>query len=230
VTPRVLVADDEPAILDAVSYALRQAGFSVETAGRGDAALELLRTGTFDAVVLDIMLPDRSGFDICRYIRQRSDVPIIMLTARDAEADRVSGLELGADDYVTKPFSSAELVSRIRAILRRQELERARQAQLRFGVFVIDRLAHTVKVAGRPLQLTPSEYQILVLLVESAGAVVSRDTILRHLWGPHQVGDQRVCDVHVSALRRKLHAAGVGADVLVTVRGRGYAVHAGAAR
>jgi two-component system response regulator RegX3 len=145
-----------------------------------------------------------------------------MLTARDAEADRIAGLEIGADDYVTKPFSSAELVSRIRAILRRQALERARRAEVSIGELDIDLLEHSVKVAGRPLHLTPSEYQILALLALSAGQVVSRQSILRQLWGPHYIGDARVCDVHISALRRKLAEAGMDAAALATVRGRGY--------
>ena len=183
-SPRVLLVDDERDILDPVSYMLEREGFEVTTAEDGPTALDLARNETFDVVVLDVMLPGVSGMDVCRTLRGESDVPIVMLTARDGEVDRVLGLELGADDYVTKPFSTTELVSRIRAIVRRRELDRDSQrgAEVRVGGVVVDLSRHTVVVDGRTVDLTPSEFRLLLLLAEEPERVFTRHQIMEHMW------------------------------------------------
>jgi two-component system, OmpR family, response regulator RegX3 len=224
-SPNILVVDDEPAILDAVSYALRRDGFDVDTAADGDAAMEQARVGGFDLLVLDVMLPRQNGTDVCRALRaEGSDVPIILLTARDAEVDRVLGLELGADDYVTKPFSMAELVSRVRALLRRRELDRAAAgaAVRQLGGLRLDLARHQVWVDGNAVHLTPSELKVLALLAEEPERVFSRRQIMEHLWQSVFVGDERACDVHVSSLRRKIERDPAQPERIVTVRGVGY--------
>jgi DNA-binding response OmpR family regulator len=228
VAERILIADDEPALLDAVSYALDRAGFTPARVTTGEDALRHIRHNDVDVVILDVMLPGRSGLEVCRELRAGSDIPIILLTAREAEADRVAGLELGADDYVTKPFSMAELVSRVRAILRRRALDRsaAPAARLTVGEIEIEPVIGRVTIAGRALRLTPSEYQILLLMAGTPGAVFTRTQILRHLWESEHVGDERVCDVHVHGLRRKLERAGGDPRWITTVRGQGYVLNA----
>jgi len=221
---RVLLVDDERDILEPVSYSLEVEGFDVESVGDGSKALELARREAFDVIVLDIMLPGLSGMDVCRTLRAESDVPIILLTARDAEVDRVLGLELGADDYVTKPFSSAELVSRIRSILRRRELDRTQQSrtEIRVGGVAIDLTRHTVSVDGRDVILTPSEFRLLLLLADEPERVFTRDQIMEHLWQTPYVGDTRACDAHVSNLRRKIERDHAHPMRIVTVREVGY--------
>jgi two-component system response regulator RegX3 len=223
VSPRVLLADDEPDILAPVSYALRSEGFEVETAADGEEALEAARRGGFDAVVLDVMMPRLSGTEVCKRLRAESIVPIIMLTAKDAEVDRVLGLELGADDYVTKPFSSRELASRIRAVLRRGELERSAGASsVRAGDVRIDLASHRVTVAGEEVRLTPSEFKVLALLAAEPNRVFSRWQIMERLWDAPYVGTARAADVHVSNLRRKIEEDSTDPKRLVTVREAGY--------
>jgi two-component system response regulator RegX3 len=220
---RILVVDDEVAIADAVAYSLRSEGHDVEIALDGEAALNEAEEGGFDVVVLDLMLPKLSGVEVCRRLRAESAVPILMLTARDAEVDRVLGLEAGADDYVTKPFSMAELVSRVRAILRRRELDRIEQPMLRrVGGVELDLARHQVHVDGAPVRLTPSEFQLLALLSERPEQVLSRRQIMQTLWQSTYVGDQRACDMHVSNLRRKIEPDPAKPQRLVTVRGVGY--------
>ena len=221
---RVLVVDDEPALVDAVGYALQSEGFDVETAGDGEAALRVLDNEGVELVVLDIMLPRLSGIEVCRRMREASDVPIILLSARDAEVDRVLGLESGADDYVTKPFSMAELLSRVRAVLRRRELDlRATgSAVMRIGRLEIDPVRHTVKVEGRPVRLTPSEFKLLALLSGEPERVFTRREVMQHLWDSTYVGDQRACDIHMSNLRRKVERDPELPEQLITVRGVGY--------
>jgi len=221
---RVLVVDDEPALVDAVGYALRSEGFDVETAADGEQALQALRADEVELVVLDIMLPRLSGIEVCRRMREASDVPIILLSARDAEVDRVLGLESGADDYVTKPFSMAELLSRVRAVLRRRELDlRATgSAVMRIGRLEIDPVRHTVNVDGRPVRLTPSEFKLLALLAGEPERVFTRREVMQHLWDSTYVGDQRACDIHMSNLRRKVERDPESPEQLVTVRGVGY--------
>jgi DNA-binding response OmpR family regulator len=221
---RILLVDDEPAIVDAVGYALRSEGYEVETSKDGERALSQALDDGFDLVVLDLRLPGLSGIEVCRRLRERSDVPILMLTARDAEVDRVLGLESGADDYVTKPFSMAELVSRVRSILRRRRLDRAGGAggTFRLGGLSIDMLRHEASVEGRPLHLTPSEFRLLALLAQDPERVFSRREIMQHLWSSDFVGDERACDIHVSNLRRKIERDPSRPERLLTVRGVGY--------
>ena len=220
---RILVVDDEPAIVDAVSYALRSSGFEVDTFGDGESALEAARTEGYDVLVLDVRLPGLSGIEICRRLRSESDVPILILTAMDAEVDRVLGLEAGADDYVTKPFSVAELVSRVRAILRRRELDRASGGGIRrVGSLELDVNRHEVRIEGKTIRLTPSEFRLLAFLAQEPEHVYSRREIMQHLWDSTYVGDQRACDIHVSNLRRKIEETPGRPQRLVTVRGVGY--------
>jgi two-component system response regulator RegX3 len=224
VSSSILVVDDDPGVLDVVSFMLRREGFDVDEERDGTAALEAARTKNYDIVILDIMLPGVSGTDICRELRSESDVPILMLTARDAEIDRVLGLELGADDYVTKPFSTAELLSRVRAILRRRELDRANGGTTlrNLGGLQIDLSRHEVRVDGDRVHLTLSEFKVLALLAEQPDAVVSRKELMQHLWASEHVGDEHACEVHISNLRRKIERDPSQPQRLVTVRGMGY--------
>jgi DNA-binding response OmpR family regulator len=221
---RILLADDEPDIVAPVSYALRREGFEVDTAGDGEEALEAARAGGYDLVVLDVMMPKLQGTEVCRRLRAESIVPIIMLTAKDAEVDRVLGLELGADDYVTKPFSTRELASRIRAVLRRRDLEREAVAGsvVRAGDVEIDLAAHKAAVAGRDVRLTPSEFKVLALLAREPNRVFSRWQIMEHLWEATYVGTARAADVHVANLRRKIEDDPAHPERIVTVREAGY--------
>jgi len=221
---RILLVEDEAGIRDAVAYALRQDGFEVETAGDGERGLATARSRRFDVVLLDVMLPRLSGTEVCRTLRAESDVPIIMLTARDAEVDRVLGLELGADDYVTKPFSIAELKSRVRALLRRRELDRAATgaAVQQIGGLRIDFARNEIVVDGTTTPLTPSEFKLLALLAGEPERVFSRNQIMEHLWQSTYVGDDRAADVHISNLRRKIERDPAHPERVVTVRGVGY--------
>jgi two-component system, OmpR family, response regulator RegX3 len=220
---RILLVEDESAIAEAVAYALRDAGFEVDAAGDGDAALEASRRGSYDLMILDLLLPGLPGLDVCRTVRAESDLPILVLTAREGELDRVLGLETGADDYVTKPFSMAELTSRVRALLRRRALDRSRSAGIRtVGALRLDVNRHAATIDERPLQLTPSEYRLLTLLASEPGRVFTREVLVRHLWQSDFLGDRRAIDVHISNLRRKLEPNPREPLRLVTVRGAGY--------
>ena len=220
---RVLVVDDEPAIRDAIGYALRSEGFEVDAAADGEAGLNAALDSPYDVVVLDLMLPRMSGTEVCRRLRGESAVPIIMLTAKGAELDRVLGLEIGADDYVTKPFSMAELIGRIRAIIRRRELDRSGGSSvLRVGGLELDPIRHEVRVEGDQKRLTPSEFKLLLLLAEQPERVFSRREIMQHLWDSSYVGDQRACDIHVSNLRQKIEPDPANPVRVLTVRGVGY--------
>ncbi len=222
--PSILVVDDDPGVLDVVAFTLRREGFDVDEERDGPAALEAARARGYDIVILDVMLPRLSGTEVCRALRAESDVPIVMLTARDAETDRVLGLELGADDYVTKPFSTAELLSRVRAILRRRELDRANGgvAVRRLGGLHIDLGRHEVLVDGERVHLTLSEFKVLALLAEQPLRVISRRELMQHLWASEHVGDEHACEVHISNLRRKIERNPSTPQRLVTVRGVGY--------
>jgi two-component system response regulator RegX3 len=224
VSSTVLLVDDDPGVLDVVSFMLRREGFEVDSERDGTAALEAARRKGYDIVILDVMLPGTPGTDVCRELRSESDVPILMLTARDAEIDRVLGLELGADDYVTKPFSTAELLSRVRAILRRRELDRANGGSTvrNLGGLQIDLGRHEVRVDGERVHLTLSEFKVLALLAEQPAAVVSRKELMQHLWASEHVGDEHACEVHISNLRRKIERDPTQPQRLVTVRGMGY--------
>jgi two-component system response regulator RegX3 len=221
----ILVVDDDPGVLDVVSFMLRREGFDVDEEKDGSAALDAARNKPYDIVILDVMLPGMSGTDVCRELRGESDVPILMLTARDAEVDRVLGLELGADDYVTKPFSAAELLSRVRAILRRRELDRVNGSGVtvrKLGGLHIDLGRHEVLVDGDRVHLTLSEFKVLALLAEQPDSVVSRRELMKHLWASEHVGDEHACEVHISNLRRKIERDPALPQRLVTVRGLGY--------
>jgi len=224
-TERILVVDDEAAIRETVGYALRGEGYEVSDAADGEEALEVARSNGFDVLILDLMLPKLSGVEVCRRLRAESDVPILLLTAKDAEVDRVLGLEAGADDYVTKPFSMAELVSRVRAILRRRQLDRSAAAGgivYRVGGLSLDLVRYGAQVDGRAVNLTRSEFKLLTLLAAEPERVFSRREIMQHLWESSYVGDQRACDIHVSNIRRKIERDPAHPERLLTVRGVGY--------
>ncbi|HET7758398.1 MAG TPA: response regulator transcription factor [Gaiellaceae bacterium] len=220
---RILLVEDEPALADALVYALRADGHEVETVDDGERALAAAAAATFDALVLDVMLPGVSGIEVCRQLRSGSAVPILMLTARDAEVDRVIGLEAGADDYITKPFSMNELLARVRAILRRRELDAAGAHPTRaVGGLVLDLERYDASVEGEPVQLTPSELKLLSLLAREPGRVYSRREIMQHLWDSEYIGDARAADLHVSNIRRKIEHDPENPERLLTVRGAGY--------
>ena len=220
---RILLVEDEPAIAEALEYALEAEGFEVEALGDGAEALEAARQREYDLLVLDLMLPGLSGVELCRRVRSKSPVPILMVTAKAAEVDRVLGLEIGADDYVTKPFSMPELMARVRALLRRRELDRrGEDVRLSAGNLHIDLVRHLATVDGKPVPLTTFELKLLALLATEPGRVFSRREIMRHLWDSDYVGDERACDLHVSNIRRKLERDPADPERLVTVRGAGY--------
>jgi two-component system response regulator RegX3 len=222
-SPRILVVDDEPSLVATLTYALERENFEVAVATDGEEAVEAALSEAFDLVLLDLGLPKLTGTEACRRIRARSGVPIIMLTAKDSGLDLVLGLEVGADDYVTKPFSAEELLSRIRALLRRREIDRTDHGELvrTVGGITIDVLHDRVTVDGAAVSLTPSEFKILILLASSPGAVFTRRQILEHLWGSAHIGDEHTSEVHVSSLRRKIETPD-SPKRLITVRGVGY--------
>jgi DNA-binding response OmpR family regulator len=216
---RILVVDDERPLVESIRFALQREGHEVAEASDGLRALELAQSGQFDLVLLDVMLPGMSGFEVCRFLRQVSDVPILLLTARSDETDRVVGLDLGADDYITKPFSMRELMARVRAALRRRGL--AQTVRVAVGDLVVDPARHEVRCGDRVLALSPKEYDLLETLLRHAGRVLSRGQLLERVWGYDYEGDERTVDVHVSWLRRKLREAG-SAVRIEAVRGVGY--------
>jgi two-component system response regulator RegX3 len=221
---RVLVVEDEESFSDALSYMLRKEGFEVSVAATGTSALtQFDRTGA-DIVLLDLMLPEMSGTEVCRQLRQRSAVPIIMVTARDSEIDKVVGLEIGADDYVTKPYSPRELVARIRAVLRRQSAEAAEVGTptLAAGPVRMDVERHVVTVEGTSVQLPLKEFELLELLLRNAGRVLTRGQLIDRVWGADYVGDTKTLDVHVKRLRSKVEPEPSAPRYIVTVRGLGY--------
>lgn len=225
---RILVVEDEPSIRRIVEYALRDAGFEVATAARGDEALDLVARNAVDLVVLDLMLPGIDGLEVCRRIRAERNVPIIILSARSEELDKVLGLELGADDYVTKPFSLRELVSRVKANLRRARAEPPGPEVLRVGDVEIDPVARIVRRAGEEVHLTYSEFEILLKLARSPRRVFTREELMNHLWKGSFYGDLRSVDVHVRHLRQKIEADPASPTIIRTVRGVGYALGQGA--
>ncbi len=220
---RLLLVDDEPSLVRGLTYALTREGYDVTVATDGEEAVTSALADRPDLVILDRMLPRLSGGEACRRIRAASDVPIIMLTARDSERDLVEGLAIGADDYVTKPFSAVELLSRIAALLRRRKLDliAGEKAQLVVAEITIDLAADVVTVDGTAVALTPSEFKILRLLAASTNSVVPRRRIMEQLWGSSHVGDEHTCEVHISAIRRKIEREPFPRR-LVTVRGQGY--------
>ncbi|MDA2810788.1 response regulator transcription factor [Nocardiopsis sp. RSe5-2] len=220
---RVLVVEDEESYSDALSYMLRKEGFEVAVAETGTVALEQFDRSGADLVLLDLMLPGLPGTEVCRTLRQKSNVPVIMLTAKDSEIDKVVGLELGADDYVTKPFSSRELVARIRAVLRRQgEEEPVEPAALEAGPVRMDVERHVVTVRGENVQLPLKEFELLEVLLRNAGRVLTRMQLIDRVWGADYVGDTKTLDVHVKRLRAKIETDPGAPSHIVTVRGLGY--------
>jgi len=219
---KVLVVEDEASIASFVSLYLTNAGYLVSTVGSGQEALTQAESEQPDLIVLDLMLPDVDGIEVCRKIRQRSEVPILMLTARDEDVDKIIGLEVGADDYLTKPFNPRELVARVKSILRRSVPERREleTKQLTHGDLEIDAGRREVRVAGNEIQLAPKEFDLLWELLDHRGLVLTRDQLLERVWGYTFAGDTRTVDVHVRQLRRKLGDA----SPIVTVWGVGYKV------
>ena len=224
---RVLVVEDEESFSDALSYMLRREGYDPVVAANGHDALSEFDRGGADIVLLDLMLPGLPGTEVCRALRAKSAVPIIMLTAKDAEVDKVVGLELGADDYVTKPYSARELVARIRAVLRRRgDVEASAEGALEAGPVRMDVERHVVAVDGEPVALPLKEFDLLELLMRNAGRVLTRVQLIDRVWGSDYVGDTKTLDVHVKRLRAKIEPDPANPKYLVTVRGLGYKLEA----
>ena len=227
----ILVVEDEPALRDTLTYNLKKDGFTVEAVGDGRSALESARRLKPDLIVLDLMIPEIDGFEVCRILRKEIPTPILMLTARDDEIDRVVGLEVGADDYLTKPFSMRELMARVKAQLRRtrimqEELTKTtpekKHEKLTFGNLVINLTRQEVLFDNEPLPIKPQEYQLLLFFAEHKGQMLSREFILERVWGWDFIGDSRTVDVHVRWLRQKLEDDPSNPIRIVTVRGGGY--------
>jgi two-component system response regulator RegX3 len=224
---RVLVVEDEESFSDPLSYMLRREGFEAVVAASGPDALAEFDRGGADVVLLDLMLPGLPGTEVCRQLRTRSSVPIIMLTAKDGEIDKVVGLELGADDYVTKPYSARELVARIRAVLRRgSDAEPPHEAVLEAGPVRMDVERHVVAVDGETVTLPLKEFDLLELLLRNAGRVLTRGQLIDRVWGSDYVGDTKTLDVHVKRLRAKIEPDPASPKYLLTVRGLGYKLEA----
>ena len=224
-SPRVLLIEDEAPLAESIAYNLVREGLIVATASDGERALELFRAEPPQMVVLDLMLPKLAGLDVCRAIRAESQVPILILTAKDSEADKVAGLELGADDYVTKPFSMRELVSRVRAHLRRAGMgqsARPREGRLAGGPVELDPASHEAMAHGEQIQLTPKEFELLELLLSRKGRLLTRQFLIEEIWGPGYVGDTKTLDVHVKRVRQKVEPDPHRPRYLLTVRGLGY--------
>ncbi len=229
---KILVVEDELTLQETLAYNLKRQGYEVHTAGDGNAALETARRVRPDLIILDVMLPGLDGFEVCRILRGEMNTPVIMLTARDDEVDRVVGLEVGADDYQTKPFSMRELMARVKAMLRRVRLIREENAPaapdaapvqvLSFGDLQVDAGRREVRLRGQALPLKPKEYELMLCLAQHARQVLSRDTILEMVWGWEYSGDSRTVDVHIRWLREKIEPDPANPSRLVTVRGAGY--------
>jgi two-component system response regulator RegX3 len=221
---RILVVEDEESFSDALGYMLRREGFEVAMAATGPDGLEEFDRAGADLVLLDLMLPGKSGLEVCRELRQRSEVPVIMLTAKDAEVDKVVGLEIGADDYVTKPFSARELVARIRAVLRRRgtEPEDVVSSILESGPVRMDVERHVVSVNSSIVSMPLKEFELLEFLLRNSGRVLTRGQLIDRIWGSDYVGDTKTLDVHVKRLRAKIEPSPSAPRHLLTVRGLGY--------
>ena len=223
----VLVIEDEENLLKAIKYNLEKDGYKVQSAMDGEQGLELARQMEPSFIILDIMLPKMDGIEVCRILRRESNVPILMLTAKSEEIDRVVGLELGADDYVTKPFSMRELLARTKAILRRYSLSTNDKAKesgkvLKAGKLEVNISKHVVTLDGKLLELKPREFDLLALLVENAGRALTRDQILENIWGQDYYGDTRTVDVHIRWLREKIEGNPGSPKQIITIRGVGY--------
>lgn len=224
--PKILVVDDEAPILELISFNLGKEGYEVTTASDGEEALSKAQAMKPDLVVLDVMLPGMDGFEVCRHIRRQSRVPVLMLTARKEEIDRVVGLEIGADDYVTKPFSIRELIARVKALLRRSNWgvpdEEAAASAMKFGDLVIDLDQRRVTVRGEEVSLTFTEFELLRTMAETPGRVYTRDNLLERIWGPSFFGDVRTVDVHIRHLREKIEKDPANPEFVHTIRSVGY--------
>jgi DNA-binding response OmpR family regulator len=216
---KILAVDDESNILELVKLYLEREGYQVETAGTGGEALSKLEAASPDLVILDLMLPDIDGFEVCREIRKRGNVPVLMLSARKEDIDKIAGLEMGADDYLTKPFNPRELIARIRAIGRRYQGGPPEGDVMEAGGLRIDLARHEVTVAGQPVKLRTREFALLAAMVRNNGIVLSRDKLLETVWGFDYYGETRTVDVHVNHLREKITGSGVNIE---TIRGAGY--------
>ncbi len=223
---RILLVEDEESLVESVRYSLEREGYAVSVATDGRRAIERFRHELPDLVILDLMLPEMSGLDVCRMIRERSTVPIVMVTAKDSEADKVAGLELGADDYVTKPFSMRELVSRVRAHLRRARMadavEPAPDELLAGGRIEMDVGRHEVRIAGELVGFPPKEFELLEAFLRRKGRLLTRDFLIEEIWGHDYVGDTKTLDVHVKRVRQKIEDDPHEPEFLLTVRGLGY--------
>lgn len=230
---KILVVEDEISLQETLAYNLKRQGYEVETAGSGPAGIESARRSRPDLILLDVMLPGMDGFEVCRVLRQEMNTPVLMLTARDDEIDRVVGLEVGADDYMIKPFSMRELIARVKAMLRRvrlvrEEVNAAAPAPMppgqviTFGNMVMDITRREVRLNDQPLSLKPKEYELLLFLTQHRGQVLTRETILEQVWGWNYIGDSRTVDVHIRWLREKIETAPGLPNRIVTVRGAGY--------
>jgi two-component system response regulator RegX3 len=225
---RILIVEDEVSFSDPLSYVLRKEGYDVAVAETGPDGLAEFDANGADLVLLDLMLPGLSGVDVCRALRQRSSVPVIMLTAKDSEIDKVVGLEIGADDYVTKPYSSRELLARVKAVLRRlSEPEELLPATLEAGPVRMDVERHTVTVGGRSVSLPLKEFELLEMLLRNSGRVMTRMQLIDRVWGSDYVGDTKTLDVHVKRLRAKIEPDPATPVHIVTVRGLGYKFEVG---
>lgn len=221
---RILVVEDEETLAEAISFLLSKEGFDVAVAATGPAAIESFEKSGADLILLDLMLPGLSGTEVCRQIRTKSSVPIIMLTAKDSEIDKVVGLELGADDYVTKPYSSRELIARIRAVLRRGELTDTGTdgATLEVGPVRMDTDRHIISVNGEVVPIPLKEFELLEFLMRNAGRVLTRVQLIDRVWGSDYVGDTKTLDVHIKRLRAKIEQDPANPEFIQTVRGMGY--------
>jgi DNA-binding response OmpR family regulator len=230
---KILIVEDETTLQEALAYNLRRQGYEVELAGDGQAALNMARRIRPDLIILDIMLPGMDGFEVCRILRQEMTTPVLMLTARDDEIDRVVGLEVGADDYLTKPFSMRELLARVKALLRRVRMVREEiggghgqvetsQSVIQHGNLIINIARREALLNGNPLPLKPKEYDLLLYLAQHRGQVLTREQILERVWGWEYIGDSRTVDVHIRWLREKIEPDPANPRRIVTVRGAGY--------
>jgi two-component system OmpR family response regulator len=222
---KILIVEDDPNLLETLKYNLQRENYEVLTAADGEQGLEIALDRNPDLVILDVMLPKLSGFEVCRILRRKTTVPILMLTAKTDETDKVVGLELGADDYVTKPFGMRELLARIRAMLRRAqvtELPPSGEKTLKIGDIEVDIDRHLASLKGSALELTPKEFDLLAFLAKNRGLVFSREKLLEKVWGYDYAGDSRTVDVHIRWLRQKIEADPGNPRHLITVRGAGY--------
>ena len=220
---RILIVDDEPSITEFVSYAMQKEGYQTEVASNGGEALEKIEQEHFDLFILDIMLPGIDGYELCRRIRSKMNTPILFLSAKDSELNKVVGLELGADDYLAKPFGVRELLARTRALLRRsQASEESSSSEVTAGGITLNEDAHTAQGDKGPIDLTPREFELLSCLMHNAGKVVSREDLLRGAWGWEYITETKTVDTHIKRLRDKIEAAGYDPKLVETVRGYGY--------